>query len=260
MIICPRCSTELPDGVSFCDACGAPVRGQMPPAGPVYQPVPGAPAPASGGQTVCPVCGSPVIAGEAFCDNCGAALLTSAGAGVYQAGPPPFDPGATIDPGATLPPQSGPPPFAAPPAPAPFTPPTAPPPFASPAAPPPPAYTPAPAPAPAPAAAPPRAPRLIVVSTRAELPLPARDDVILGREDAQSDSYPDVDLNPHGGLEQGVSRRHARITLRGGQYFVEDLNSVNGTLLNQRRLTAHTPTPLRPGDHLLLGRLGLTFE
>ena len=248
---------------SFCDACGAPVRGQMPPAGPVYQPVAGAAPPAPGGQTVCPVCGSPVIAGEAFCDNCGAALLTSAGAGVYQAGPPPFDPSATIDPGATLPPQSGAPVRGA-------------------------GASCAVRAAGAAAAAiragrgrvatarrlhagpgsraragsraPPRAPRLVVVSTRAELPLPARDDIILGREDAQSNSYPDVDLNPHGGLEQGVSRRHARITLRGGQYFVEDLNSVNGTLLNQRRLTAHTPTPLRPGDHLLLGRLGLTFE
>jgi pSer/pThr/pTyr-binding forkhead associated (FHA) protein len=103
-------------------------------------------------------------------------------------------------------------------------------------------------------------PRLIVVSSRAELPLPARDDIIVGREDAQSNSYPDVDLNPHGGLEQGVSRRHARISQRNGQWYVEDLNSVNGTLLNQKRIPANSPQPLHPGDHVMLGRLGLTFE
>src|SRR5689334_19131904 len=113
MIRCPRCNTELPDGVSFCDACGAPVRGQMPPASPVYQPLGGSapdPAPvAASGPSVCPVCGTPVIPGEAFCDNCGAALLTSSGSTTYTPGPPPF---------ADM--QSAPPPFsptpAAPPA------------------------------------------------------------------------------------------------------------------------------------------------
>ncbi|MDQ6739727.1 MAG: FHA domain-containing protein, partial [Actinomycetota bacterium] len=127
-----------------------------------------------------------------------------------------------------------------------------PPPFA-------PVGTPAPAPPPL-SAAPTGTPRLVVISSRAELKLPARDDIILGREDPQSNSFPDVDLNPHGGLDQGVSRRHARLTRSGGQFFIEDLNSVNGTLLNQRRIPANAPTPLRPGDHLMLGRLGLTFE
>ncbi len=235
MIRCPRCNTELPDGVSFCDACGAPVRAQMPSAAPVYQPVPGGTAP---GQTACPVCGTPAIAGEAYCDNCGASLLSGPDA-AYPAMPAPFAAPAPA------------------PAPAPAHSPvvTAPPTSLPPLAPP----VPMPAPGvPAPTTG--RPPRLVVVSSQAELPLPARDDIILGREDAQSNSYPDVDLNPHGALEQGVSRRHARITHRGGQYYLEDLNSVNGTLLNQRRIPANTPMPLRPGDHLMLGRLGLTFE
>ncbi|HMA37294.1 MAG TPA: FHA domain-containing protein [Chloroflexia bacterium] len=250
MIRCPRCNTELPDGVAFCDACGAPVRGQMPPASPVYQPLPGETTIATPvGQTACPVCGTPVIPGEAFCDNCGASLLTSAGAPAYPAGPPPFAaPGPPV-PAAPAAPVS--PPFAGPPpAPAGGTSP-----FSGTAG-----YPPAtPAPSPAPPVSD-RPPRLVVVSSRAELPLPGRDDVILGREDQQSNSFPDIDFNPHGGLEQGVSRRHARITHRAGQYFLEDLNSVNGTLLNQRRIPANTPMPLRTGDHIMLGRLGLTFE
>ncbi|HUS16546.1 MAG TPA: FHA domain-containing protein [Chloroflexia bacterium] len=243
MIHCPRCNTELPDGVSFCDACGAPVRNPMPQAQPVYQPFDGGAGAGASGSVVCPVCGTQAIPGEAFCDNCGAALLSPGSAPAYPAAPPPF--------AAPAPAAPAPAPFAAP-------------------APPAPAYVsqaPAPAPAPAPVYAaapvappPAAAPHLVVISTRAELPLPARDDLILGREDSQSNSFPDVDLNPHGGLEQGVSRRHARITHRAGQYFLEDLNSVNGTLLNQKRIAANSPQLLRTGDHIMLGRLGLTFE
>lgn len=243
MIRCPRCNTELPDGVSFCDACGAPVRGQMPPASPVYQPLTPGPAPgmAPTSQVVCPVCGTQAIAGEAYCDNCGASLLTPAGSTAAYPSTPPFA-------GPPAPAPATPPPFAGPPAPAP--------PFAGlPGATPP--YG-SPAPTPAPAGT--HSARLVVTSSRAELPLPTRDDIILGREDSQSNSYPDVDFNPHGGLEQGVSRRHARITQRGGQFFLEDLNSVNGTLLNQRRIPANSPLPLRSGDHVMLGRLGMTFE
>ncbi|MDQ2808862.1 MAG: FHA domain-containing protein [Chloroflexota bacterium] len=254
MIRCPRCNTELPDGVSFCDACGAPVRGPMPPASPVYQPLGEGgqttmpPPVASAGPSACPVCGTPVIPGEAFCDNCGASLLTPNGGAAYPSGPPPFAPPA------------GPPPFAPAPGPPPFAPPS--PPYGAPTSGPSPFGTPPPV---APAATPPAggtmpAGRLIVTASRAELPLPVRDDVILGREDGQSNSFPDVDLNPHGGLEQGVSRRHARISRRNGQFYLEDLNSVNGTLHNQRRIPANTPVPLRPGDAIMLGRLGLTFQ
>jgi hypothetical protein len=48
-----------------------------------------------------------------------------------------------------------------------------------------------------------------------------------------------------------VSRRHARLTLQGASYFVEDLGSTNGTFVNGRRVMS--PTPLSPGDKLGLG-------
>jgi hypothetical protein len=232
MIRCPRCNNELPDGVSFCDACGAPVRGGLPPASPVYQPYtadPGVGAvPAAGGtSTVCPVCGAPVIPGEAFCDNCGSALL------------PMSPPGASVVP-ATPPaqPSYGPAPMPAAPV----------------------DYGQAPvdygqAPAPAPGGA-----RLVVSATHAEIPLPNRSELIVGREDPLSNSFPDVDLNPHGALELGVSRRHALIVQQNNTYFLEDLNSVNGTLVNQRRIPPRTRLPLHSGDQLMFGRLGLQFE
>src|SRR5436190_21928125 len=38
-----------------------------------------------------------------------------------------------------------------------------------------------------------------------------------------------------------VSRRHAAILRERGRYFIEDLQSRNGTFLNDKRLTDRTP-------------------
>ena len=48
-----------------------------------------------------------------------------------------------------------------------------------------------------------------------------------------------------------VSRHHARLTLQGGSYALEDLGSTNGTFVNGRRITG--PTALSPGDMVGLG-------
>jgi hypothetical protein len=48
-----------------------------------------------------------------------------------------------------------------------------------------------------------------------------------------------------------VSRQHARLTLQGTSYLIEDLGSTNGSFINGRRVM--TPTPLNPGDKLGLG-------
>ena len=45
--------------------------------------------------------------------------------------------------------------------------------------------------------------------------------------------------------DQSVSKRHARIYLKDGQWLLEDLKSVNGTVVNNRRITE--PVPLTPG-------------
>ena len=51
-----------------------------------------------------------------------------------------------------------------------------------------------------------------------------------------------------------VSRRHAEIQRRDGQFVLVDLGSFNGTLLNEQRIT--TPTPLYDGDRIQLGMGG----
>jgi hypothetical protein len=117
------------------------------------------------------------------------------------------------------------------------------------------------APAPAPAAAPSALhARLIVEADNQEFDLSGKDNITLGREDAVSNIYPDVDLTPHGGEEGGVSRMHARIFVENGQYMLEDENSTNFTFLNRQRLAAQTPTPLHDNDEIRLGRVLLRFK
>jgi sigma-B regulation protein RsbU (phosphoserine phosphatase) len=48
-----------------------------------------------------------------------------------------------------------------------------------------------------------------------------------------------------------VSRQHARILCHGGEYFIEDVGSSNGTFVNGRRISG--PTPLTERDALQIG-------
>ncbi len=57
--------------------------------------------------------------------------------------------------------------------------------------------------------------------------------------------------------DTSVSRRHALLTPVFSQYFVEDLGSTNGTLLNDKRVNKHI---LRDGDHLQIGNFTLQFK
>jgi len=84
-----------------------------------------------------------------------------------------------------------------------------------------------------------------------------RTEVILGRADHSGSNHPDVDLTHLGAVERGVSRRHARLELKGGLLYIVDLNSSNGTFLRGQRLNPYTPTLLRTEDEVLLGRLAV---
>lgn len=48
-----------------------------------------------------------------------------------------------------------------------------------------------------------------------------------------------------------ASGRHARFFPQDGGWWVEDLGSTNGTLVNDRRITA--PVPLKTGAHVRIG-------
>ena len=86
-----------------------------------------------------------------------------------------------------------------------------------------------------------------------------RGELLLGRVDPISGIFPEIDLTAHGGDEGGVSRKHCKITLAGNQYFVEDLNSSNGTYVNATRITPGQRVPIENGWQLRLGKLVLNF-
>jgi len=74
-----------------------------------------------------------------------------------------------------------------------------------------------------------------------------RDVLLLGRDKAC-----DIVL-----VEDTVSRKHARIVRSGDGYYLEDLQSRNGTFLNGRRVNG--PVRLRDGDNVHLYDVALTF-
>jgi len=68
-----------------------------------------------------------------------------------------------------------------------------------------------------------------------------RDELTIGRKDGNS-----IRLT-----ERNVSRRHARIVKRNEGFFLEDLASYNGIVINGARLAE--PKPMRGGDQILIG-------
>lgn len=74
---------------------------------------------------------------------------------------------------------------------------------------------------------------------------------LIGR--TSGSSVADIDC---GGADTGVSRKHARITLRDdGTWGVTDLGSTNGTFVgpDSTRLTPQAETALAPGDAIKIG-------
>jgi len=86
------------------------------------------------------------------------------------------------------------------------------------------------------------------------------DESHIGRWDADGGIFPDIDLDSDD-PEAKVSRRHARITRRGANYFIEDLGSTNGTFVNRgRRLLPGDRQPLGDGDEVIVGKTFLRFH
>src|SRR3954452_2603460 len=84
----------------------------------------------------------------------------------------------------------------------------------------------------------------IVEGSEAGKQLPLDNVVDIGREPS---------LTLHLDSDTQVSRRHARISVQGGQVVAEDLGSTNGTYVNDQPISS--PRALSPGDKV---RIGLT--
>lgn len=60
--------------------------------------------------------------------------------------------------------------------------------------------------------------------------------------------------------DPSISRLHAKIFREESTYFLEDLNSTNGTFKNGLRLRPYEKRKLEPGDEIKLGRILLLFQ
>jgi serine/threonine-protein kinase len=86
-----------------------------------------------------------------------------------------------------------------------------------------------------------------------------KDSNLVGRTDPLSNIFPEVDLSRFD-PQTKVSRRHARIWREGESFLVEDLGSVNGTVINDViRLEPRQPRPLDSGDRIKMGETTLHF-
>jgi diguanylate cyclase (GGDEF)-like protein len=72
--------------------------------------------------------------------------------------------------------------------------------------------------------------------------------VVIGRD-------PSVELPL---VDEGISRRHCTVTCKEGVFWLEDLRSTNGTVLNGESLVK-APKELKPGDRIHLGSCVVKF-
>ncbi len=81
-------------------------------------------------------------------------------------------------------------------------------------------------------------------------------ETIIGRDDE------DMPLQ-EGGIDLAdtrVSRRHARIYVQRGRYYLEDCQSTNGTFLNTFRIQPGAPCVLREGSNVQVGGVHMRFR
>jgi len=81
-------------------------------------------------------------------------------------------------------------------------------------------------------------------------------ETIIGRDDE------DVPIQ-EGGIDLAdtrVSRKHARIYIQRGRYYLEDCQSTNGTFLNTFRLQPDAPCVLREGSNVQVGGVHMRFR
>lgn len=94
-----------------------------------------------------------------------------------------------------------------------------------------------------------------IVGSSAMLTLEISQDIIVGRSDATDNYSAGLDLTQYGAYQLGLSRKHARIRRNGVQLELEDIDSRNGTFVNEQQLDSHVPYVIRNGDIVRFGNM-----
>lgn len=83
-----------------------------------------------------------------------------------------------------------------------------------------------------------------------DVPLPERDEWAAGRDPSN-----DILINDH-----RVSRRQFKLVREGNLYFIVDLGSVNGTIVNSKIIVPNEKVPIKSGDRIQVLDTLMTFE
>jgi pSer/pThr/pTyr-binding forkhead associated (FHA) protein len=59
--------------------------------------------------------------------------------------------------------------------------------------------------------------------------------------------------------DPGVSRKHAKLSLQGSQWILDDMGSSNGTYVNFKKRSQNEPTELQDKDIIFIGRTVAKF-
>ncbi|HVU10755.1 MAG TPA: FHA domain-containing protein [Phototrophicaceae bacterium] len=95
---------------------------------------------------------------------------------------------------------------------------------------------------------------LFIAGSKEPMVLTVNQPITFGRSVSQN-SLSHVDLTRSNAVDYGVSRVHARLIYENGNFYIEDVNSVNGTYLNGDPLQPGLKAALKNADELRLGRL-----
>jgi pSer/pThr/pTyr-binding forkhead associated (FHA) protein len=76
--------------------------------------------------------------------------------------------------------------------------------------------------------------------------------ITVGRSDYPRSIHPSFDLGDRG-IALGVSRRHAKIAFIEGKFYVMDLDSTNGTQINDKLIVPHQMMPIYENDKITFG-------
>lgn len=86
-----------------------------------------------------------------------------------------------------------------------------------------------------------------------------KNEAYVGRIDRVTGAIPEIDLSDED-PKRFISRRHAKIVKNNdGFLLVEEIGTVNGTFLNNQRLSTGSPVNLKNGDTLTFANITLTF-
>jgi hypothetical protein len=100
--------------------------------------------------------------------------------------------------------------------------------------------------------------RLLGLTVDFEGVLPKQHEVTIGRLDPANHILPDIDLTPID-PQISTSRRHAKIFRRANVFFVQEEQTTNGTLVNEKRISTERPLEIRNHDEITFGAVRMRF-